>query len=66
MKGTPQERAIEAPIRGVVYRSYYQAAKALGVTPQAISAAARDGRLDEVGLGRLGRPTLAMMASRDA
>jgi hypothetical protein len=37
-------------IRGVTYSSRWQAAKALGITPQNVYTAARDGWLDRVGL----------------
>ena len=40
-------------IRGVTYASMRHAAKALGVTPQTVSAAAKAGTLEGVGLGPL-------------
>ncbi|MBL3611304.1 hypothetical protein [Rhodovulum sulfidophilum] len=41
-------------IRGTTYPDAASAARALGVTPEAIRSAARKGRLDRVGTGRKG------------
>ena len=42
----------EVQIRGTVYRSYTEAAKAHGVSPSAVQKAKVRGTLDNVGLGR--------------
>ncbi len=57
------------PIRGVIYPKAADAAKALGVTKQAVYAARKRGRLDYLGLGpgktypgdRKGRPPVPLI-----
>lgn len=61
------------PIRGVIYPKATDAAKALGVTKQAVYAARKRGRLDYLGLGpgktypgdRKGRPTIPIIYETD-
>lgn len=48
-------------IRGVTYPSRAAAARALGVTVDAMNKALAEGRLDTVGLGQAGRAAMAVM-----
>jgi predicted DNA-binding protein (UPF0251 family) len=50
-------QCIPVEIRGVAYESIGEAARALGVSQQAVSSARKRGRLQFVGLGLRGNPS---------